>query len=107
MKTTTKSKSADNPLPESPPLAEQLAAAQALAAAMPYNTGKANEFGRENAVTPAPGASVSSRSPKASASTLSEFNASSKTGALDSARTDATGHAMTSNQGVAIGDNQN
>ena len=58
MKTTTKFKCADKPLRESPPLAEQLAAAQALAAAMPYNTGKAHEFGRENAVAPPPGASV-------------------------------------------------
>ena len=88
-------------------MAQQLAAAQALAAAMPYNTGKAQEFGRENAVAPPRGASVSSSSPTASASTLSEFNASSKTGDLDRARTDATGQAMTTNQGVAIGDNQN
>ena len=34
---------------------------QAIAAAMPYNTGKAHEVGRESAVAPPRGASTSSR----------------------------------------------
>ena len=107
MKTSTKAKSANNPRREAHSLAEQLAAVQALAAAMPYNTGRAHEFGRENAVAPPRGATASSSSPTASASTLSEINASPKTGDLDRARSDASGQAMTTNQGVAIGDNQN
>ena len=106
MKTTPKSKRTDNPSRESP-LAEQLAAAQALAEAMPYNTAKSQEFGRKNAIAPARGASVPSSSLTATASTLSEFNASSKSGALDRARSDASGQVLTTNQGVAVGDNQN
>ena len=107
MKTTPKSKRADNPQQQSAQLAEQLAAAQALAAAMPFNPNKSLEFGRDNAVAPPRGASVSSGLPTASASTLSESNASSKTGALDRVRSDASGQALTTNQGVAVGDNQN
>ncbi len=107
MKTTTKARRANTPRREAQPLAEQAAAAQALAAAMPYNTGKALEFGRENAVAPPRGASASSNSPTASASTLSERNVSPKTRALDPARLDASGQTMTTNQGVSIGDNQN
>jgi catalase len=119
MKTSPKAKSADKQRrePASPP--EQLAAAQFLAAAMPSNTGKAKEFGRENAVAPARGACVASESPTASASTLSEVNASAKTGegpppsgrsassgSLEAVRSDAAARVMTTNQGVAIGDNQ-
>ena len=120
MKTTSKSKRTDHPQPDIPAMAEQLAAAQALAAAMPYNAIKAGEFGRENAVAPPPGVSASSSSPVATASTLSEAQASAKTGAaappegrsafagsLDAVRSDASGHPLTTNQGVAIGDNQN
>ncbi|MBT9596535.1 MAG: catalase [Vitreoscilla sp.] len=107
MKTIAKAKGAEAPRREGPPLAEQLAAVQALAASMPYNTGKAHEFGRENAVAPPRGADASSSSPMAGAGTLSEINASSKTSALDRARSNAAGLAMTTNQGVAIGDNQN
>jgi len=95
MKTKSKSKRTDSPQRDMPPLAEQLAAAQALAAAMPYNTGKALEFGRDNAVAPPRGASVSSSSSTASASTL------------DPTRSDAAGQPLTTNQGVTIGDNQN
>jgi catalase len=107
MKKKAKSKNTDNPLLLVLPLVEQMAAAQALAEAMPYNIGKAFEFGRENAIAPSRGANVSSSSPAALASTLSESNASSKTIALDRARSDASGQQLTTNQGVAIGDNQN
>jgi catalase len=94
------------PSAESHSPAAQLAAAQALAAGMPYNAGKAQEFGRENAVAPPRGASAPTVSRAASASTLSEPNVSAKTSALDPTRSDASGQAMTTNQGVAIGDNQ-
>ena len=107
MKTKPKSKIADNSQPNVSLMAEQLAAAQALAAAVPFNIGKAHEFGRENAIAPPRGESKSSSSQTASVSTLSEFNRSTKTGALDSARTDASDQMMTTNQGVAISDNQN
>ncbi|MBQ0919898.1 catalase [Hydrogenophaga aromaticivorans] len=107
MKSTPKVKSAGDPRPKSPPQAEQRAAAQALAAAMPHNANKALDFGRENAVTPPPGTTVSSDSPTASASTLSEVNVSAKSSHLDRARSDASGQVLTTNQGVAIGDNQN
>jgi catalase len=98
----------------------QGAEAQALAAAMPCNTGKAREIGREDAIAPSRGATPSVADPLASASTLSESNASAKTGegspargrsassgALDSVRSDAAAQPMTTNQGVPIGDNQN
>ena len=85
MKTSTKVKSPDNPQRNTPPLAEQGAAAQALTAAMPFNAGKAQEFGRQNAVEPPRGASVASNSPTATASTLSEPNVSAKAAALNDA----------------------
>jgi catalase len=91
--------------------AQQAAAVDALARAMPHNTNKSNEFGRANAITPSAGQTQEPTSDLASASTLSESNVSAKTGggdaSLDRARTDATGQVLTTNQGVAVGDNQN
>jgi catalase len=89
-----------------------------LAASMPLNKGKAGEFGYENAVAPQRGASTKLPSKTATASTLSEVNASDKTGepaveptTLDGALTDRkandAGQLLTTNQGVAISDNQN
>ena len=110
------------PLAPSAPLvqATQLAQAQALAAAMPFNPGKALEIGRDNAISPPPGAHGAVDAPAAAASTLSELNPSAKTGqlppvagrpassgSLDAVRSDASGQVLTTNQGVAIGDNQN
>ena len=98
----------------------QMDESQALAAAMPHNPGKALEIGRRNAVSPPRGATLSIDAPAASASTLSEANVSAKTGAgtpvpgrsaspgsLDTVRSDASARTLTTNQGVAIGDNQN
>ena len=62
--------------------AAQAAAFQALAAAMPYNANKVKEFGRANAVSPPQGISVD-----------------------DGTR--SAGQVLTTNHGVAIGDNQN
>ncbi len=104
--------------------AAQAEAVQVLAAAMPYNANKLKEFGRANAVSPPPGISVEPTSAASGASTLSEVNASAKTGngagngaaslkpgesagSLARARTDGTGQVLTTNQGVAVGDNQN
>jgi catalase len=107
MKSNPKAKSTDKQRLDPAPQTEQLAAAQALAAAVPNNTGKAKEFGRENAIAPPRGATTASDLPIAAASTLSEINASTKSNALDRARTDASAQALTTNHGVAIGDNQN
>ena len=107
MKPNPKAKRAEHQRHEPAPPSEQLAAAQALAAAMPHNAGKAQEFGRANAVAPARGNSVESDSPTAAASTLSEVHATAKSDALDGARASAAGQVLTTNQGVAIGDNQN
>jgi catalase len=91
----------------------------ALARAIPFNRTKAAEHGRENAMTPPAGATVEPPSPSTGASTLSETSASAKTGqaaapgvhavggALDRVRSDATGHGLTTNQGLLVGDNQN
>ena len=89
-----------------------------LVEAMPFNKGKALEYGHDNAVAPAAGQAVSPPSPSTGAGTLSEKNASAKTGtpaskpaaldgALPSKRVNDTGQALTTNQGVAIADNQN
>ena len=105
---------------KAPSVETQLAQAQALAAAMPYNTGKALEVGRQNAVAPPRGTSSSLEARAALASTLSEAQVSAKfgdgpppdgrsafAGSLDMVRSDASAQPMTTNQGVAIGDNQN
>ena len=92
-------------------LAQQAAEVETRARAMPYNGNKSKEFGRDNALSPAAGATTESASERASASTLSESNRSAKTGgsaaSLDHARTDSTGQVLTTNQGVAVADNQN
>jgi catalase len=94
----------------------KLAAAEQLAASFPYNEAKASEYGEE----PAQGATAEPAHPIATASTLSEVNASPKTGAgtpqlgtnptngpLDRVRVDSSGQALTTNQGVPVADNQN
>ena len=101
-------------------LAAQAADTQALAKSMPDNSNKAREIGRANAVSPPAGLTRKPASRAVGASTLSESNASAKTGsakpsagskaapgALDRVRSDATDQVLTTNQGVPIGDNQN
>ena len=92
---------------------------QALAAAMPYNPGKAGEHGFDNGISPPAGATASPASRLPGSSTLTEAHASAKTGAaapdgvnatiapLDRVRVDSTGQVLTTNQGVPIADNQN
>ena len=99
--------------------ARQAAEVQALTSAMPHNAIKGKEFGRKHAVSPPVGPTVEPPSTLTGASTLSETNHSAKTGSemapviatdagsLDHARSSTAGHALTTNQGVAIGDNQN
>jgi catalase len=93
---------------------------QALAEAFPSNANKPLEYDRAAALHPAPGQTAEPDSPSVTASTLSESNPSAKTGSgkpivgtnpltgsLDRVRVDSGGQALTTNQGVAIADNQN
>jgi catalase len=98
---------------------EKMAQVQGLAAGMPYNPNKAGEYGFANGLAPARGTSVEPESRLATGSTLSEENGTEKTGSLapegvnatieplDRVRVDSAGRWLTTNQGVAIADNQN
>ncbi|WP_311223827.1 MULTISPECIES: catalase [unclassified Acidovorax] len=95
------------------------AGANALAASMPNNTLKPLEHGVGNGLAPNAGLTSAPDHPDATGSTLSEKEATAKTGAgatpglnanngvLDRARVDSTGQVLTTNQGVPISDNQN
>lgn len=98
-------------------LTAKMEGAEQLAAAMPFNPTKAREYGRASFDPPA-GAAAEPPDPRATASTLSEANASPKVGTmaepgmspvslpLDRVRTDASGQRLTTNQGVPIATNQ-
>jgi len=100
-------------------IAAQASATQALVASLPHNSNKPGEIGHANAISPPQGQHADGAQPVVSASTLSEANASDKTrgphapgtnawqGDLEAARADASGQVLTTNQGVAIADNQN
>ena len=99
-------------------MATHAAEQEMLVEAMPFNKSKPLEYGHDNSVAPAAGQAVSPPSASTGAGTLSEKNASAKTGtpaakpaaldgALPSKRVNDTGQALTTNQGVAIADNQN
>ncbi len=99
-------------------MARHAAEEASLAAAMPFNENKRGEYAYENAVAPQEGASSEMPSPQTGASTLSEGNDSTKTGApalrevaleggLTAKRVNDAGQVLTTNQGVAIADNQN
>lgn len=100
-------------------LLEKVAGSQALAAAMPENPTKAGEYG-DAARAPQQGATAKPASPGATGSTTTETIASAKVGAgvpalgenptvasLDRVRVDASDQPLTTNQGVAVADNQN
>jgi catalase len=100
------------------PLAAHAADQESLAAAMPANETKASEYGYENAVMPVAGKPVAVPSVTAGAGSLSEKNQSPKTGApatkavsvrgdLERVRVNSGGQMLTTNQGVAVADNQN
>ncbi|WP_070400101.1 catalase [Hydrogenophaga sp. PML113] len=90
-----------------------------LAKAVPWNDNKSLEHGFSQGLAPAKGVTAQPRSPLPTGSTVSEANTSEKTGdpvaeglnavhgRLDRVRADAAGQALTTNQGVAIADNQN
>jgi catalase len=100
------------------PLVEKFEAANELAASMPFNANKALEYG-EIATAPQPGQTEEPATPAATGSTLTESAASDKVGSgkpalgvnasiapLDRVRADSTGRELTTNQGVAVADNQ-
>ena len=98
---------------------EKMIQTEALVAAMPFNATKSAEHGFANAVAPRPGATAQPASRLPTGSTLSEQNSSDKTGGialegvnatiepLDRVRVDSSGQMLTTNQGVAVADNQN
>ena len=99
--------------------AEKMAQTNALASGMPFNSGKTAEHGFANAIRPQQGATVEPESRLPTGSTLSEENSTEKTGGvapegvncaidpLDRVRVDSSGQKLTTNQGVAVSDNQN
>ena len=100
-------------------LAEKVAATADLAAAFPFNPGKASEYDPAAAVAPPAGAFVKPEDPIAGSSTVSEPNGNEKTGSgspnigqnplvrpLDRVRVDSTARALSTNQGVPVADNQ-
>ena len=98
---------------------QQAEQTQALSAAMPFNATKAGEHGLDNGRQPARGQSIDAPSRLPTASTLSESRTDAKVGSraaegvnatigsLDRVRVDSSGQALTTNQGVAVADNQN
>ncbi|HTE44071.1 MAG TPA: catalase [Gemmatimonadaceae bacterium] len=108
------------PAPATDALARKAADTEALASAVFENPNKPGEVGRDGALNPPTGFSVQPPSPDVGSSTLTERNASDKVGTgdaimgvdplkkpLDRVRVDNSGRVLTTNQGVAIGDNQN
>ena len=100
------------------PVMTQATATQALVASIPFNSNKALECGRDNALNPPVGVTSKPSSDTVSASTLSETNRSEKTGEAATpgthandgkvarARVDGSDHVLTTNQGLPIADNQ-
>jgi catalase len=98
---------------------EKMAQVQGMVAAMPDNPNKPAEHGFTNGVSPPKGASVEPATRLATGSTVSEDSSSTKTGTvapsglnatidtLDRVRVDSAGRVLTTNQGVAVADNQN
>jgi catalase len=100
-------------------VAEQASASDDFVAAMPYNSIKELEYGRDNAVAPPSGETIEPDSSALTASTTTEETGNAKTGgaarlgtnatvdSLDRVRVDGSDRPLTTNQGVPIGDNQN
>jgi catalase len=99
------------------PLVQKSRSTEALAARMRFNRNKADEYGGG---PPLPGSTVDLPDMQVSGSTLTEVIPSSKVGSgapalgtnpsnasLDRSRVDSSGQALTTNQGVAVADNQN
>src|SRR6478752_9906521 len=96
----------------------KMEATEMVAEAFPFNAAKPSEYGKA-ALAPQPGQNVEPPDSNVGASTLSERNSTPKTGKpaaagmnptndpLERVRVDSSGRALTTNQGVTIGDNQN
>ena len=98
-------------------MAQHAAEQESLATALAFNENKSGEYGYGHAVAPEQGASTEMPSPRTGASTLSEGNGSPKTGSpalepssvaggLGPKRVNDARQMLTTNQGVAIADNQ-
>lgn len=98
-------------------MAKHAAEQAALAEAMPFNAAKPSEYAPANPIGPPEGAHEEMPSPSTGASTLSEKNESSKSGAaafepqsldgsLAAKRVNSAGQVLTTNQGVPISSNQ-
>jgi len=99
-------------------LAEQKAGTETLARSIPFNATKAREYGRTNALNPAEGQPKPPPAYEVTASTITESATGDKTGAaaaqgenpnqapLQRVRVDSSARELTTNQGVAISDNQ-
>ena len=99
-------------------LLEKVVSGQELAAGMPFNPNKPDEYG-DDARTPEQGTTVQPSDESATASSATETIASPKVGSgvpphgvnpanapLDRVRADASGERLTTNQGVPVADNQ-
>jgi catalase len=100
-------------------LTAKVAATAALAARMPFNANKPEEYGNGPADAPPVGVSVKPDDPITGSSTVTESNGSDKTGSgspvtgqnktiapLDRVRVDSSNRTLTTNQGVPVADNQ-
>jgi len=100
-------------------LTAKVAATGALAARMPFNANKPQEYGNEPGDAPPVGVSVKPEDPITGSSTVTESNGSDKAGSgspaigqnmtiapLDRARVDSSNRMLTTNQGVPVADNQ-
>jgi len=98
----------------------KMAGTETVAASMPYNPTKPNEYGTLAERGPEEGAHAVPPDPIVGASTVTESNSSAKVGTgvptpgenptvapLDRVRVDSTGRILTTNQGVPVADNQN
>ena len=97
---------------------EQGSAIDDIVAAVPFNATKEFEYGHKNALAPRTGANTGPVPQSLTASTSSEENANAKTAgaaalgtnsiseSLERVRVDGSGQVLTTNQGVAIADNQ-
>ncbi len=114
----SKRKNSDGiPTREGTVLAKKASDVDAAASGIPHNANKASEYDPSAAQAPPQGLS-SAASSEVAGSTLSERNASEKTGkapalgknaaggSLDRVRADSQGRALTTNQGVPIATNQ-
>ncbi len=107
------------PDPSNDQAVQKMSQTNKLVASMPFNANKAIEHGFENGLHPQAGAVAKPASRLPTGSTLTEENGTLKTGSLapegvnatieplDRVRVDSSGQMLTTNQGVAIADNQN